>query len=85
MRHEDDYIEGWRTKRVDNSRPPLRWIANIFGEIGGWAIMKVAILEEEENFGLRYKLASSMYSIFMPLYMKYGTFYKIDIEDREDI
>ncbi len=62
------------------SRPPLRWIANIAGTIGGWAILKIAIYDEDENFNFRYKVFSIIYDIFMPTYIKYGSFYKWDID-----
>lgn len=71
---------------VDNSilehksKPPLRWIANISGSIGGWAILKIAIYDENENFGIRYKIYSVIYDMFMPTYFKYGSFYKLDID-----
>lgn len=84
MRHEDDFNGEWRTVRVDNSLPPLRWIANLFGEIGGWAIFRIALFDEQNNFGLRYKFYSLVYDIFMPLYNKYGTYYKIKFEDDDE-
>jgi hypothetical protein len=57
------------------SKPPLRWIANLFGEIGSWAIMHVADLDDQRNFGWRYKIYSKIYGIFMPAYYNYGSFY----------
>ena len=79
---EDDLSE-WKFERIDNSRPPLRWVANLAGEISGWAIWNVAILDEDENFGLKYNIYSKIFSIFNPLYSKYGTYYKIKIETEE--
>lgn len=83
MRHEDDFIEGWRTTRIDKSRPPLRWIANLFGEVSGWAILKIACLDEDNNFGFRYKIYSQIFKITNPISNKYGTFYKVDIEEKD--
>jgi hypothetical protein len=61
--------------RIDNSRPPLRWIANLFGSISCWAILRLAYLDEDENFGFRYKVFSFIHNLTWPLYHKYGTFY----------
>lgn len=62
------------------SKPPLRWLANLSGEIGGWAILKISYLDEAENFGFRYKIYSLIYDIFMPTYFKHGSFYRIEID-----
>lgn len=71
------------TKIIHNSRPPLRWIANVFGSIGSWAILKICFLDEEENFGLRYKVYGFIYNMFMPIYFKHGSFYKWDFDMSE--
>ena len=67
-----------------NSRPPLRWIANLFGRVSGWAILHVAYLDEENNFGLKHKIYSFIYQITWPLYYKFGTFYRFDFEMEGD-
>ena len=65
---------------VHKSRPPLRWVANFFGWIGGWVILKICFLDEDENFGLRYKFYSFIYDLFMPIYFKYGSFYEFNFD-----
>ena len=60
------------------SRPPLRWVANLFGSISSWAILKASYLDEEKNFGWKYKVYGYIYSFTWPTYYNYGTFYKID-------
>lgn len=62
------------------SKPPLRWFANICGNISGWAIMPIAILDEQNNFGFKYKLYSFIWRITWPIYDKFGTFYKWDFD-----
>lgn len=79
---EDDFL-GWKVERIDKSRPPLRWIANLAGEISGWAIWNAAMLDEDEDFGFRYKVYSKIFAISNPLYSKYGTFYKVKTEIEE--
>ncbi len=67
--------------RVDNSRPPLRWIANWFGSIASSAIMRISWAEEyEKNYGFRYKLDGLIWDYLWPIYNKYGTFYKLDMD-----
>jgi hypothetical protein len=56
---------------------PLRWVSNILGELGGWALLRVAYLDEIDNFGFKYKFYSFIYSITWPIYNKFGTFYEI--------
>lgn len=63
-----------------NSRPPLRWIANVFGSIGSWSIWHVALLDEYENYGWKYKFYGAIHDCTWPLYRKYGSFYKLDID-----
>lgn len=66
--------------KVHQSLPPLRWIANLAGEISGWAILKAAYLDEEENFGLRYKVYGKLFTLFNPISAKYGTHYLLNME-----
>ena len=69
------------TIRVDNSKPPLRWIANWAGSIAGSAIMRVSYAEEyEKNYGIRYKFNVWLWDTLWPIYSKYGTFYKLDMD-----
>lgn len=78
---DDDALE-WESIRIDNSRPPLRWIANLFGTISGWAILRLSYAEEYDN-----KIAAKIYGFIFektwPLYNKYGTFYKMNIEGED--
>ena len=55
---------------------PLRWLANACGDISGWAIMHVSYLDEEENFGWRYKAYAFIWKITWPVYWRFGTFYE---------
>jgi hypothetical protein len=72
----------WNVERIDNSRPPLRWIANLFGEISGWAVMRLSYAEEYDH-----KIKSKIYEIIFdktwPLYSKYGTFYKMNWDEED--
>lgn len=83
MRHEDDFIEEWKTKRIDRSRPPLRWIANLAGTIATSSILKVSYLEEDAYEGWRYKVNLFLWDTFWPIYNKYGTIYEVETEDED--
>lgn len=66
--------------KVNQSRPPLRWIANLAGEISGWAILKAAYMDEDGKYGWKYEFYSRTFRLFNPISMKYGTHYKIDMD-----
>ena len=59
---------------------PLRWFANICGDISGWAIMKISYQDELEDFGWRYKLHSTIWKITWPIYYRFGTMYAWDFD-----
>lgn len=67
-------------KLINNSRPPLRWIANLCGEISGWAIMRISYYDELENFNWKYKIHSFIWKITWPIYFKFGSFYEWDFD-----
>lgn len=64
-----------------NSRPPLRWIANWAGSIASSGLLKISYLEDEGKINtLRYKFHGWKWDTFWPLYQKYGTIYKMDMD-----
>ena len=81
MRHEDDFIGEWKAKRIDRSRPPLRWIANLAGVISTSSILKVSYMEEDAYEGWRYKVNLFLWDTFWPIYDKYGTIYEVETEE----
>lgn len=66
--------------RINKSRPPLRWFANMCGTISGWAILKAAYLDEIEDFGRKYNFYSFIWRITWPVYYRFGTFYEFDFD-----
>jgi hypothetical protein len=71
-------------KLIHQSLPPLRWLANGFGNIGSWAILRCAFAEEDERM-FAAKIYGKIYSLFMPLSNKYGSYYKLDRQIEEDL
>jgi hypothetical protein len=64
-----------------NSRPPLRWIANLAGSIASKNMLKLSYMEDEGlDKGFRYKYYGWLWDTFWPTYQKYGTFYKLDMD-----
>ena len=59
---------------------PLRWFANMCGDIAGWAILRISYQDELEDFGWRYKLHSTIWKITWPVYYKFGTFYEFSFD-----
>ena len=64
-----------------NSKPPLRWIANWAGSRACSAVMRAAWLDEDGiDRGIRHTINSAIYRSLWPIYIKYGTFYKMDLD-----
>lgn len=59
---------------------PLRWFANLCGEIAGWSILKAAYMDEDKDYGFMYKVHSKIFSFTWPISHKFGTFYRIDMD-----
>lgn len=57
---------------------PLRWFANICEIIASPHLVKVVYLDEDQNFGWRYRYHSKMWSIFFKPYRRWGTYYTFD-------
>jgi hypothetical protein len=77
--------------KVENTKIiPLRWIGNLCNSISTNHLTKAVDLDEQEKFGLRYKYHIKMWQIFDIPYVKWGTYYildmkawKIDLETQE--
>lgn len=66
---------------IHNSRRPLRWIANWAGSKASAAVMRAVWLDEYDvDRGIRQTINSAIYRLLWPIYQKYGTFYKLDME-----
>jgi hypothetical protein len=63
------------------SKPPLRWIANWAGSIGSYGLLEISYLQDEGKTNtFKYKLYGFLWDTFWPIYQKYGTFYKFDMD-----
>ena len=58
---------------------PLRWIANISGSIASNHLVKAVNMDEDQEYGLRYKYHAKMWKYLNKPYEKWGTYYTIDM------
>lgn len=80
--HYDDDASEWEFEVVHNSRPPLRWIANLFGSIGSSGLLEISYLEDENKTNtFKYKYYGWLWDTFWPIYDKYGTVYRLKNEE----
>ncbi len=83
MRYDDDVPE-WKSTRIDNSRPPLRWIANLAGHFASNAMLRMFNREENKtgsSFG--HEVDKIIWDKLWPVYDRWGTQYRVDFEDDE--
>lgn len=81
---DDDAIE-WETERIDNSRPPLRWIANLAGHFASGAMVRMFNREEDgidSSFG--YEVDKIIWDKLWPFYEKYGTVYEMKFGEDDE-
>jgi len=69
------------TTKIQRTRIlPLRWIGNFLGEYAGNHLVKAIDLDEDENYGWRYKYHSKMWTILNKPYELWGTYYLLDMK-----
>ena len=81
----DDDATEWETKRIDNSRPPLRWIANLAGHFASGAMVRMFNREEDgidSSFG--YEVDKIIWDKLWPFYEKYGTVYEMKFGEDDE-
>lgn len=67
--------------RIDQTNIlPLRWFANMCGEIGGWAILKASWRDEDKRYGRMYDFYGYVYSKTFPIYLKWGTTFQFNFD-----
>ena len=68
------------TKQERTNIIPLRIIGNICGGFAGNHIFKAMLLDEEENYGLKYKYHGLMWKYLNKPYEWWGTYYMVNME-----
>jgi hypothetical protein len=70
------------TTKIENTKiVPLRWIANWCGAIATRSLIKAVDLDENANWGFKYKYRAKVWRILNKPYRKWGTFYEVDFSD----
>jgi hypothetical protein len=71
----------WRSTKVERTKIlPLRWISNWLGSIATDHLVKGVYLDEDNNYGWRYKYHAKMWKYLNKPYEKWGTYYSIDMK-----
>ena len=81
MHYEGDELEG-RFKKVVQSRPPLRWFANIAGSLSSYHITKAFKAQHMKKDRLSNFHAMLAHNLLKP-YTRWGTMYqyKPEVQD----
>jgi len=59
---------------------PLRWFANACERIAYPHLTKSVYLDEDQDYGFRYKYHAKMWSIFYKPYQRWGTYYSLELD-----
>ena len=59
---------------------PLRWIGNFLGGYAGNHLVKCVNMDEDEEYGWRYKYHAKMWKYLNKPYEWWGTYYTIDMD-----
>lgn len=59
---------------------PFRWIVNYFGEIGSNFLVKAMYLDEDNNYGFKYRLYSKVWKFTDFFSSRWGTYYNLHID-----
>jgi hypothetical protein len=57
---------------------PLRWFGNACSDIATRSLLKAFDLDEQSNYGYRFKFHSKVWITFNKAYERWGTYYTID-------
>ena len=71
------------TKHQKTKILPLRWIGNVCGEISSNSLVKAWDLDEQENYGYRYKIHCNVFKYLDKPYRLWGTYYQMELTDSE--
>jgi hypothetical protein len=63
---------------------PLRWFANACSDIATRSLLKAFDLDEQGNYGYRFKFHSKVWLTFNKPYERWGTYYTIDTSKWRD-
>ncbi len=66
-----------RTMKIEQTNIlPLRWLANFCGYIACKTILPLSDMDEDGNYGIKYKVYNFIYNATWPISYNYGTIYQ---------
>jgi hypothetical protein len=79
MENSDGFLS--KSKKIQKTKIwPLRVIGNLCGGFAGNHLFKSLILDEDKNYGLRYKYHARCWKYLNKPYEWWGTYYMVDME-----
>ena len=70
-----------KSKKINRTKIlPLRWIGNYLGGIAGNSLVKAFDLDENGDFGYRFKFHSKVWHYLNKPYEWWGTYYLVDTD-----
>jgi len=84
IKMERRYGKKMITKHQKTKIIPLRWIGNLCGEISSNSLVKAWDLDEQEDFGYRFKFHCKVWKYLNKPYTWWGTYYIMDMEEQND-
>lgn len=77
MANSDGFLKS--SKKINRTKIlPLRWIGNACSSIATSSLLKAFNLDEQGNYGYRFKFHSKVWVTFNKPYERWGTYYTID-------
>ena len=79
MEKSDGYLKN--ITKVQKTRIlPLRWIGNLCGEVASNSLVKAFDLQDQDNFGYRFKFHAKVWKYVDKPYRWWGTYYTVDLD-----
>ena len=80
MENSDGFLKN--ITKVQKTRIlPLRWIGNLCGEVASSSLVKAFDLQDQDNFGYRFKFHCKVWKYVDKPYRWWGTYYTVDLDD----
>jgi hypothetical protein len=77
MENSDGYLNKI-TKTEKTKILPLRWFANFCSSIATTSLVKAMYLDEDGNYGYRFKFHSKVWHYLDKPYQRWGTYFIVD-------
>ena len=80
MENSDGYLKKF-TKQQKTKILPLRWIANLCEKPAHYHLSKCLHYDDHDDHGFAYKYHAFLSHWFYKPYLKWGTVYRLDLDD----